>query len=74
MHLRSAHEREPTQEPDGTDDPADIDESIRYLTDFNNAAAQTATPAQLYEAVLHKHARRANPGALWGAAKLVKAT
>ena len=69
LHVVAGH-----KQPDGTDDPADIDESIRYLTDFNNAAAQTATPAQLYEAVLHKHARRANPGALWGAAKLVKAT
>jgi glyoxylase-like metal-dependent hydrolase (beta-lactamase superfamily II) len=62
------------KQPDGTDDPADIDESIGYLTDFNNAVAQTATAAELYQAVLHKHARRANPGALWGAAKLVKAT
>jgi glyoxylase-like metal-dependent hydrolase (beta-lactamase superfamily II) len=69
LHVVAGH-----KQPDGTDDPADIDESIRYLTDFNNAAAQTATPAELYEAVLHKHARRANPGALWGAAKLVKAT
>lgn len=69
LHVVAGH-----KQPGGTDDPADIDESIRYLTDFNNAAAQTATPAQLYEAVLHKHARRANPGALWGAAKLVKAT
>lgn len=69
LHVVAGH-----KQPDGTDDPADVDESIRYLTDFNNAAAQTATPAELYEAVLHKHARRANPGALWGAAKLVKAT
>lgn len=69
LHVVAGH-----KQPGGTDDPADIDESIRYLTDFNNATAQTATAAQLYEAVLHKHARRANPGALWGAAKLVKAT
>jgi glyoxylase-like metal-dependent hydrolase (beta-lactamase superfamily II) len=69
LHVVAGH-----KQPDGTDDPADIDESIRYLTDFNNAVAQTATPAELYEAVLHKHPRRANPGALWGAAKLVKAT
>lgn len=69
LHVVAGH-----KQPDGTDDPADIDESVRYLTDFNDAAAQTATPAELYEAVLHKHARRANPGALWGAAKLVKAT
>jgi hypothetical protein len=26
----------------------------------------------LYEAVLRKHPRRANPGSLWGAAKLFK--
>ena len=69
LHVVAGH-----KQPDGTDDPADIDESICYLTDFDNAAAQTATPAELYEAVLHKHARRANPWALWGAAKLVKAT
>ena len=69
LHVVAGH-----QQPGGTDDPADIDESIRYLTDFDNAAAQPTTPAELYEAVLHKHARRANPGALWGAAKLVKAT
>jgi glyoxylase-like metal-dependent hydrolase (beta-lactamase superfamily II) len=69
LHVVAGH-----KQPDGTDDPADIDESIRYLTDFNNAEAQTTTPAELYEAVLHKHARRANPGSLWGAAKLVKAT
>jgi glyoxylase-like metal-dependent hydrolase (beta-lactamase superfamily II) len=59
------------QQPGSDDSPGDIDESIRYLTDFNDAAAQTTTPTELYEAVLRKHAERANPGSLWGAAKLV---
>ncbi len=61
------------KQPDCDDDPVNIDESIRYLTDFNNAEAQTATATELYEGVLRKHARRANPGSLWGAAKLFKA-
>jgi hypothetical protein len=67
LHVVAGH-----KQPDGTDDPTDIDESIQYLTDFNDAEGQTSTPAGLYEAVLRKHARRANPGSLWGAAKLVK--
>ena len=44
-----------------------------YLTDFGNAVAQTATPAELYLAMLSKHERRANPGSVWGAAKRFKA-
>jgi glyoxylase-like metal-dependent hydrolase (beta-lactamase superfamily II) len=60
------------RQPDGIDDPSDIDESIRYLTDFDDAAARTTTPEELYRAMLIKHGRRANPGALWGAAKLAK--
>ena len=50
-----------------------IDETIRYLTDFNAVEAQTTTATELYEGVLRNHARRANPGSLWGAAKLFKA-
>jgi glyoxylase-like metal-dependent hydrolase (beta-lactamase superfamily II) len=59
--------------PDSADDPADIDESIRYLADFNDAEVQTRTPTDLYQAVLRLHPRRANPGSLWGAAKNAKA-
>jgi glyoxylase-like metal-dependent hydrolase (beta-lactamase superfamily II) len=61
------------QQPGGGDDPASIDESIRYLTDFNDAEAQASTATELYESVLRQHPRRANPGSLWGAAKLFKA-
>jgi glyoxylase-like metal-dependent hydrolase (beta-lactamase superfamily II) len=61
------------KQPGGDDDPVNIDESIRYLTDFNDAEAQATTATELYESVLGKHARRANPGSLWGAAKLFKA-
>ena len=60
------------KQPDGTDDPSDIDESIRYLSDVNDADTQTTNAAELYDAVLRKHPRRANPGSLWGAAKVIK--
>jgi hypothetical protein len=49
------------KQPDGTDDPTDIDESIQYLTDFNDADTRTTTPTDLYQAVLQEHPRRANP-------------
>ena len=61
------------KQPDYDDDPVNIDESIRYLTDFNAVEAQTTTATDLYEGVLRNHPRRANPGSLSGAAKLFKA-
>ncbi len=61
------------KQPDYDDDPVNIDESIRYLTDFNAVEAQATTATELYEGVLRNHPRRANPGSLWGAAKLFKA-
>ena len=67
LHVIAGH-----KQPDGTDDPTDIDESIQYLTDFNDAEARTTTPTELYQAVLQKHPRRANPGSAWGAAKITK--
>jgi glyoxylase-like metal-dependent hydrolase (beta-lactamase superfamily II) len=60
------------KQPGYDDDPGNIDESIGYLTDFDDAAARTATAVELYQAVLQKHPRRANPGSLWGAAKLLR--
>jgi glyoxylase-like metal-dependent hydrolase (beta-lactamase superfamily II) len=68
LYVVAGHKR-----PGDDDDPVNIDESIRYLTDFNDAEAQATTARELYEAVLGKHARRANPGSLWGAAKHSKA-
>ena len=58
--------------PDHDDDPRNIDESIQYLTDFNEAELTSTTALDLYEAMLKLHPRRANPGSLWGAAKLIK--
>jgi glyoxylase-like metal-dependent hydrolase (beta-lactamase superfamily II) len=58
--------------PDRDDDPRNIDESIQYLTDFNEAELASTTSLDLYETMLKLQPDRANPGALWGAAKLVK--
>jgi glyoxylase-like metal-dependent hydrolase (beta-lactamase superfamily II) len=58
--------------PDYEDDPATIEESIQYLTDFNDAELATSTALELYETVLTRHPRRANPGSLWGAVKQIK--
>ena len=68
QHVVAGH-----KQPGGDDYPVDIDESIRYLTDFNTVEAQTTTATELYQGVLRSHPRRANPGSLWGAAKLFKA-
>ena len=61
LHVVAGH-----KQPDGTDDPTDIDESIQYLTDFNDAETRTTTPTDLYRAVLQEHPRRANPGSALG--------
>jgi len=76
--LRTLRSLDPAQvvaghkHPDRDDDPGNIDESIRYLSDFNDAEVGSATALDLYGSVLKLHPRRANPGALWGAAKLIK--
>jgi glyoxylase-like metal-dependent hydrolase (beta-lactamase superfamily II) len=56
--------------PGRNDDPSNLDESIQYLTDFNDADFHSSTALELYETMLKHHPRRANPGALWGVAKL----
>lgn len=70
--LDPAHVVPGHKQPGDADAPANIDESIAYLEDFDDAIAQTSTAAELYEMMLRNHRRRANPGSLWGAAKLVK--
>jgi glyoxylase-like metal-dependent hydrolase (beta-lactamase superfamily II) len=52
--------------------PRHIQETRRYLQDFNVAVASTSTPLELYEKMLALHPNRVNPGSLWAAAKAVK--
>jgi hypothetical protein len=60
------------KDPSREDSPRCIDESIQYLLDFEDAVADTTTAVELYEAMLRKHGSRANPGSLWGGAKMTK--
>lgn len=57
-------------EPDSS--PRHIDETRRYLRDFNACVAATSTQLELYEKMLSLHPDRVNPGSLWAAAKAVK--
>jgi glyoxylase-like metal-dependent hydrolase (beta-lactamase superfamily II) len=57
-------------DPDSS--PRHIEETRRYLHDFNACVASTSTPLELYQGMLSLHPNRVNPGSLWGAAKAAK--
>ncbi|MEJ1230780.1 MAG: MBL fold metallo-hydrolase [Galbitalea sp.] len=61
------------KKPEKPDDPAILAETAAYLRDFNAVAASTSTAEELYDRMLELYPRRANPGALWGGAKVAKA-
>jgi glyoxylase-like metal-dependent hydrolase (beta-lactamase superfamily II) len=57
-------------DPDSS--PRHIEETRRYIQDFNACLATTSTPLELYETMLSLHPDRVNPGSLWAAAKAAK--
>jgi glyoxylase-like metal-dependent hydrolase (beta-lactamase superfamily II) len=57
-------------DPDSS--PRHIEETRRYLHDFNACVATTSTPRELYEKMLSLHPDRVNPGSLWAAARAAK--
>jgi len=57
-------------DPDSS--PRHINETRRYLNDFNASVAATSTPLELYERMLSLHPDRINPGSLWAAARAAK--
>jgi glyoxylase-like metal-dependent hydrolase (beta-lactamase superfamily II) len=52
--------------------PRHIEETRRYIHDFNASVASTSTAMALYEKMLALHPNRVNPGSLWGTAKAAK--
>jgi glyoxylase-like metal-dependent hydrolase (beta-lactamase superfamily II) len=60
------------KDPARDDDARNIEESIQYLSDFDDAELGSTTAIDLYRTMLKLYPRRLNPGSLWGAAKLVK--
>ncbi|WP_315767008.1 MULTISPECIES: MBL fold metallo-hydrolase [unclassified Bradyrhizobium] len=60
------------KKPDNDDDPRNIAETRQYLLDFNRLDQATASPRELYEAMLELYPDRANPGSLWSGANVAK--
>ena len=57
-------------DPDSS--PRHIEETRRYLRDFDACVGRTSTAIALYKAMLSLHPNRVNPGSLWAAAKAAK--
>lgn len=57
-------------QPDSS--PRHIEETRRYIRDFDASAAASSTYAELYERMLSLYPNRVNPGSLWAAAKAAK--
>jgi glyoxylase-like metal-dependent hydrolase (beta-lactamase superfamily II) len=58
--------------PGRADNPQIIEETRRYIRDFDRIAEHTDTALQLYEQVLALYPARVNPGALWSSARALK--
>jgi glyoxylase-like metal-dependent hydrolase (beta-lactamase superfamily II) len=58
--------------PENKDEPRTIAETRQYLRDFNRLDKATTTARELYDAMLELYPDRANPGSLWGGAKIAK--
>jgi glyoxylase-like metal-dependent hydrolase (beta-lactamase superfamily II) len=54
------------------DSPSIIEETRRYIRDFERLAESTRTARELYDRMLELYPDRANPGSLWGSAHVVK--
>jgi glyoxylase-like metal-dependent hydrolase (beta-lactamase superfamily II) len=54
------------------DDPRIVEETRKYIRDFDRVAEETATARDLYDAMRALYPDRVNPGALWSSARAVK--
>ena len=60
------------KKPEKKDSPRIIEETRQYIRDFDRLARQTTTARELYDAMLQLYPSRANPGSLWGSARVAK--
>ena len=60
------------KKPENDDSPGIIEETRKYIRDFDRLAETTRTARELYDRMLELYPDRANPGALWGSAHAVK--
>jgi glyoxylase-like metal-dependent hydrolase (beta-lactamase superfamily II) len=54
------------------DQPEIIEQTKRYIRDFEEMAASTSTTLELYHVLLETYPDRVNPGAAWGSARSAK--
>jgi hypothetical protein len=57
---------------DRDDSPRITEETRQYIRDFGRLAEMTITTRELYDKMLELYPDRANPGALWGSAHVVR--
>jgi glyoxylase-like metal-dependent hydrolase (beta-lactamase superfamily II) len=57
--------------PDNSDDPAIIDQTIKYISDFDRLAADATTAEDLYQKMLALYPKYINTGSLWSSAHAV---
>jgi glyoxylase-like metal-dependent hydrolase (beta-lactamase superfamily II) len=58
---------------DGAEDsPANIEQTRRYLRDFDNAVENTDNPRDLYEAMVERYPNRINRAVVWNSANAIK--
>ena len=54
------------------DSPRIIEETRRYIRDFERLAGTTTTAKELFDQMLEIYPDRINPGALWSSARAAK--
>ncbi len=60
------------KKPENDDSPGIIEETRKYIRDFDRLAGTTTTARELYDRMLELYPDRANPGALWGSSRAAK--
>jgi glyoxylase-like metal-dependent hydrolase (beta-lactamase superfamily II) len=60
------------KKPENDDSPRIIEETRQYIRDFDRVAETTTTAREFYDKMLELYPDRANPGSLWGSARVVK--
>jgi glyoxylase-like metal-dependent hydrolase (beta-lactamase superfamily II) len=58
--------------PGNDDNPGNVDETRRYIRDFDRLAGTTTTARELYDQMLALYPHRVNPARLWDSARAVK--
>jgi glyoxylase-like metal-dependent hydrolase (beta-lactamase superfamily II) len=70
LHPRAVVAGHGVLDPDN--DPRHIEETRKYILDFNRVLESTTTARELYDKMLAIYPERVNPGSLWAAANAAK--